>query len=440
MTDSDLALIAIADLAGHLRGRAFSAGQMEARLDSGVGWVPANMSITAFGETAACGISGPLGDLRLRPDPAATIRLDPIAGGRGLRVTLADIVNLDLTPWSCCLRNLLRRALAALEAEFGLSVHATFEHEFTMLGPDGAVMPQAGQPFTVGVLRSLEPFGSALFTALEAAGFEPDTWLAEYGPNQFEITLSPCAAGPAADRALLLRELVRDLARQHGRRASFAPLIRPQSIGNGVHVHFSLRDAAGRPVLHDPSAAGGLSAAGASFAAGILAHSSAICALTAPSVVSYLRMRPHTWSAAHVCLGLRNRETMLRICPTTGSSDIAAQYNLEYRAADATANPWLVMAALVIGGLDGLRTGRPGPVVIDGDLGTWTQVERAAAGVGALPGSLGEAVQALADDQVFSHWLGSELLGTYQAVKGYEIAALEGASAEAICERYMSVY
>ena len=440
MTGVDFTLVATCDLAGHVRGRSFSAGQLPGRLDSGVGWVPANIAITAFGELAESALSGPLGDLRLRPDPAASVRLDPISDGGAFQVTLADIVNLDYSPWSCCPRQVLRRALAALQAEFGLSVRASFEHEFSILGPDGSVLPRGGPPFTVGALRWLEPFGSDLVTALDRAGFEPDNWLAEFGPNQFEITLAPCDALAAADRAVLLRELVRDLARRHGRRASFSPLIQPKAIGNGVHVHFSLCDADREPVLYDPSAAGGLSSAGSSFAAGILAHGKAICALTAPSVVSYLRMRPHTWSTAHISLGLRNRESMLRICPTVGTRDIAGQYNLEFRAADATANPWLVMAAVVLAGLDGLRAQMPRPPVVEGDPDGWTQAQRESAGIAPLPGSLDEALDVLATDEVAGQWLGPELLGAYLAVKGNEMAALKGASAETICERYTDVY
>lgn len=436
MIADDIALIATADLAGHVRGRAMSVG----RLGGGAGWVPANLAINAFGELASSPVSGPLGDLRLFPDPAAGIRLDGVGEGRGLHVVLADLVNLDGSPWVGCPRHALSRAVGSLEAEFGLTVLASFEHEFTMLQADGSIASPGGGPFTIAALRAIEPFGSRLFTALEQAGFEPENWLPEFGPNQFEITLSPAGARTAADRALLLRELVRDLAARAGRRASFCPLIRPGMIGNGVHVHFSLRDRQGRPVLHESSAPGGLSPLGAAFAAGILRHAPALLALTAPSVVSYLRMRPHTWSTGHASLGLRNRESMLRICPVTGTDEVSAQYNLEFRAADATANPWLVMGAIVQAGLAGLRDGLEPPPVLEEDPDGWSPERLAAAGIGALPGSLDEALTALTDDKAACEWLGQELLDVYLAVKRSEIAVVQGAPPEALCERYANVY
>ena len=122
------------------------------------------------------------------------------------------------------------------------------------------------------------------------------------------------------------------------RHASFTPVRAPGGIGSGVHIHFSLWDLEGRPVLYHRGAPGGLSAIGAAFASGVAAHMPALCALTAPSVISYERLQPHRWSAAYTCLGERNREAALRICPVLGrdDSEIARQFNLEWRAAAPT--------------------------------------------------------------------------------------------------------
>jgi glutamine synthetase len=440
VTSGNLVLVATADLVSHVRGRAFGADQLADRLEHGIGWVPADLALTAFGALAETNAFGPLGDVRLRPDPSANLVLTSHDGGPDIELMLADTVNLDLSPWVCCPRDVLRRSLKALKEEFNLTLIATFEHEFTMLNADSTAMASGGPPFSAAALRHFEPFGTRLYSALGGAGFEPDTWLAEFGANQFEITLAPSEALVAADRAILLRELVRDLAKGLGWRASFSPLVRAGGIGNGVHVHFSLRDADATPILYDASQPGHISAIGGSFAAGILAHSSAICALTAPSVISYLRLRPHTWSAGHAFLGVQNREALLRICPTVGSVNVDQQYNLEFRAVDATANPWLVLAALTISGLDGLRRNLSGPTVIEGDPSAWTSDEREAAGVTDLPTSLNESLDALTKDEMIGEWLGSELLGTYFAVKEHELAILKGASAETICEMYASVY
>ena len=440
MTEEDLVLIVTADLVSQVRGRAFGADQLSQRLHGGVGWVPANLAITAFGELEEPNIFGAIGDLRLQPDVSATIRLPPTGDHPGIRVMLADTVNLDLSPWSCCPRNMLRRTLDALKSEFGLTLHATFEHEFTLLDHDGSAMTRGGPSFSLAAMMYFEPFGSKLYAALAEADFEPDTWLAEFGPNQFEITLAPCDGLVAADRALLLRELVRDLAKRSGWRASFSPLVAPQAIGNGVHVHFSLRDENGSPVLYDAAGPSQLSVLGGSFAAGILEHSRAVCALTAPSVISYLRMRPHTWSAGHAVLGLRNREEMLRICPTVGASNIEQQFNLEFRAADATANPWLVMTAIVLAGLDGLRAGLHTPTVVTEDFNDWTEAERSKIEIAQIPTSLGESLLALVADHTFTDWLGKDFVDTYVAIKQRELASLYGATDETTCKKYVGFY
>jgi glutamine synthetase len=140
-------------------------------------------------------------------------------------------------------------------------------------------------------------------------------------------------------------------------------------VGNGVHIHFSFQDATGTPVTHDPAGPGGLSKPAAAFAAGILKYVRALCAVTAPSIVSYERLRPHSWSAFWGNLGLRDREALLRICPVPAAEDIdpAPRFNLEFRAADAAASPYLQLGMLVYAGLQGIRDGLPAPAIHDGD-------------------------------------------------------------------------
>lgn len=93
----------------------------------------------------------------------------------------------------------------------------------------------------------------------------PETFIAEYGRDQFEITLAPCSAVEAADRAVILREITRETARLMGWSASFAPKTSVDSVGNGVHIHYSLADDRGNPVSYDPAMPGGASRLMASF-------------------------------------------------------------------------------------------------------------------------------------------------------------------------------
>jgi glutamine synthetase len=117
------------DIAGLVRGKAFPLRDLERRLETGVGWCPTNTQITAFNNIAETPF-GPFGDTLLMPDPAAQVEVDYGDDQTAERFVLADVTETDGTPWACCLRTLLKNALAALEADAGLAVRASFEHEF----------------------------------------------------------------------------------------------------------------------------------------------------------------------------------------------------------------------------------------------------------------------------------------------------------------------
>jgi glutamine synthetase len=241
---------------------------------------------------------------------------------------------------------------------------------------------------------------------------------------------------------VVLREVVREVARRNGRRASFTPLLDPEAAGNGVHIHISLRGADGEALLYDADRAGNLSELGGSFAAGVLEHAGALCALTAPSPVSASRLRPHHWSAGAVCVGERNREALLRIPPllTLGGGDVAAQMRLEYRAADATANPHVALAAIVRAGLHGVREHLPAPPILDRDPAHLAPADASRFGVGALPATLHDALDALAGDDELRGWLPVPLYDAHVAIKRAEIDASAGLDLQELCRRYASIY
>jgi glutamine synthetase len=278
--------------------------------------------------------------------------------------------------------------------------------------------------------------------ALLQGGVQPELFFAEYAPHQYEIPVTPAPGLASADRSVVLKEIVRDVSRRHGMRASFAPLVDPASAGNGVHIHLSLADGAGRPVLYDAGRPGCLSEVGERFAAGILSHADALSALTAPSPVSAMRLTPHRWSVGAVCLGLANRETLLRIPSTVAlaGSEPAGQLRLEYRGADATANPYLALGALVRAGLDGLRAQLPAPPILQEDPSGLDEHDRARYGVGAMPDSLESSLEALARDETVRSWLQPLLYDAYVGVKQSELRAAEGLDIGELCRRYAAIY
>ena len=241
---------------------------------------------------------------------------------------------------------------------------------------------------------------------------------------------------------MTIREITRELAAQFGWRASFAPKLDPAGVGNGVHIHLSFTDLAGRPVTFDAGRPGRLSKRAGAFAAGIIRHLPALTALTAPTVLSYMRLQPHHWAAAWTTLGEKDREATLRICPTSERPgyDPSRAFNMEFRAADATASPHLALAVLIRAGLEGLRANLPQPPITKGDPEGMTASDRDRLGIHRLPGNLEAALAALAADPVVTGWFSPRFIECYFGMKRKEIEIVAGLEGHALCDRYAAVY
>jgi glutamine synthetase len=433
-----LTMFVYADLAGAIRGKGFPTRMLAKRLKSGAGWTPTNIMFTSLG-TIAPSPWGPHGDLMLMPDPATKVEVEFGDGSPAERFFLCDLRNTEGTPWDCCPRSFLKNAVAALEKETGLHVMATFEQEFVYSGANERV----GDMYALDAVRRHGNFGEVFLGALHAAGVEPDSYLSEFAPGQFEVTLPPRDALTACDQAIITRELARGTAWRLGHKVTFSPRVTPEGLGSGVHIHLSLWDKKGKPVSHDPKGVFGVSEKAGNFLAGIIEHMPALCAFTAPTPVSYLRLKPHTWTGAWSSLGHRDREAGIRICPTfgTGQDVVARQFNFEYRAADATANVYLQLGTLIHAGLAGLKQRLPMPKPIENqDPEALSKQERAKRKIVRLPGSTQEAFAALKADKTVQGFLPEQLLQIYVAEHEAEFALSEAWSPAEICRRYVEVY
>ncbi|HYM54707.1 MAG TPA: glutamine synthetase family protein [Solirubrobacteraceae bacterium] len=437
MSESDLVALVCCDLGAIVRGRSLFASELDERLEQGVGWVPANHALTPLGPVADPNPFGSTGDLRLLPDAGTRVRVEGSGGGPALELLLCDIVQTDGEPWECCPRRFLHDTLEELEHELDVHVVASFEHEFQLVLDSPPALP-----FSLEAQRRAEPFATEVMRALVEAGVQPERFFPEYAAHQFEIPVRPDGGLASADRSVVFREVVREIARRRGTRASFAPLLDPGEAGNGVHIHLNLLDAAGASLLYDARRPACLSELGGRFAAGILRHARALSALTAASPVSAARLRPHRWSAGAACLAERNREALLRIPPlvSLGGADPAGQLRLEYRGADATANPYLALGAIVRAGLEGLRAELPGPPILDRDPAELEGAEAERYGVGAMPSSLEESLEALAADEAARAWMGPLLYDAYVSVKRAELRAADDLDLAELCRRYAAIY
>ncbi|MGE0006983.1 MAG: glutamine synthetase [Parvibaculaceae bacterium] len=429
-------MVCYCDFAGQIRGKGFPARDLQERWSKGVGWTPTNIMINCFGAIPATPW-GAGGDLVLRPDPAGEVRLDFGDGSPIEHFILGDVEEMDGSPWECCPRSYLKSALAELRDTHKLSLRVAFEHEFTCLG----IEPRLGAAYGLDAVRAIGDLPEMLLAALEDARLEPDTFLPEYSPGQYEVTLRPAPGLEAADRAVKLRQIVRLAARHRNMLATFSPILGKGAVGNGVHIHFSLEDLDGTPRSFDPDADDGVSEVAGRFVEGILHHGRALSAIAAPTAISYERLRPNAWSASSTNLGKRDREALVRICPVSDrrGDDVASSFNFEYRGADAAANPYLALGAIARAGLDGLARGRKAPVATtSADMAALSEAELARRGIARLPKSLGEALDCLEDDKGIL--MPDAIRIPYLMHKRGELGQVESSAFDTLCTMYSKVY
>jgi glutamine synthetase len=429
----ELVFIGICDLAAQVRGKSVPAIDLPQRLQHGVGYTPANLCLSPFGTIGSTPF-GTLGDIVLLPDASTKVNV-PIDGSAPEHFYLADILTQKGERWKFCPRDFLRRALARLEKGTGCTLLASFEQEFVYTG----LPAEPKRAYAHASYREQGDFGATLVAALRAAGMTPESFVTEFGPRQCEITVAPAINMRAADEAVILRELTRAVARRAGHRAIFSPMLAPEGVGNGTHIHMSLRDEAGNAKMHEPGKPYGLSQMGEHFIAGILEHMPALAAITTPSVCSYYRLTPDRWAPTWANVSLQDRSASLRVCP--GSSNGAANhFNVEYRAADATACPYLALGALVHAGVDGIERHLTLPQPLEQPFASMSDVERHAAGMRSLPGTLAEAIGLLRSTPVARDWFGAEFFELYLNCKLEEEQAVAGLEPQDICDRYAAVF
>jgi glutamine synthetase len=283
-------------------------------------------------------------------------------------------------------------------------------------------------------MLQVDEFCARLLADLDANGIEIGQFHAEYGVAQMELAIAPSDPVSAADLQLLARQTIHAAARATGLRASFAPLVVIESVGNGWHLHTSvLRD--GTNLLSGGDGPAGMTPEGEAWVAGMLRELPALAAVGGPSLPSQIRRRPGYFAAAYAFWGVLNREAALRFVP-------ASQYvspqgaNVELKASDASGNPYLLLAAVIGAGLAGIADGLRLPEGIEADPGSWDDDERAARGIGRLPDSIEASIAAVEASQPVRDALGDATVGAWIAVRRGDEASGEGQTPEEIVESH----
>ncbi len=391
------------------------------------------------GLTSAPGIDGPSGDMRLVPDPAATIALAAVPGWA---LAPVDQHDQDGGIWPPCPRSFARRMLERL-GEHGLELRGAFEVEFFLgrrADPGGADEPDpapvhTGPGYSANVLADVQDFATDFVRALESQGTGVMQFHPEYSTGQLEVSVPHTSGISAADTNLVVRHTIRSVAHSHGLTPSFSPAVFAGLVGNGAHLHFSLWDRRGRNLFAAGDGPEGMGGRAEAFCAGVLEALPALTAITCPSAASYLRLQPHRWAGAFTAWGRENREAALRfVTGMTGSRDEAA--NMELKAIDPAGNPYLVLGAVIAAGLDGMERERTLPAPTTADPASLTSARRRKLGIRQLPSSLGAAVEELERSSMLRAAMGDMLFDSFVATRRGEVEAFAGADDDALARAH----
>uniref|UniRef100_A0A668A393 Lengsin n=1 Tax=Myripristis murdjan TaxID=586833 RepID=A0A668A393_9TELE len=349
-------------------------------------------------------------DILLIPD-LSTFRVLPWAE-QTARV-ICDPCTVTGNPLRTSPRLIAKQLLGQLQS-MGFSLHSSFTYECCVLGAPDRIGPKTLLfPATTLLSNHDLPFFQQLVDSMYCMGADVDSFASASGPGQMEINLRPEFGIEAADSAFTLRTSIKEMARKHSYIASF---FTDDGLYNAGVLSHSLWDANGRRSLfHSGEKGDELSEIGRKWLAGLLTHSAALSCL----------MSPGLGCRSHIAKKVKDPKRMLYA--TCGCNDNSSSFNIkchggrethiENKLGSAMANPYVVLAATVAAGLDGIKR----------NLNVETGLNKAPCQQKqfAIPVKLDDALEALAEDHVIRSTLGEPFVQYFIAMKKFEIETQE---------------
>jgi len=315
--------------------------------------------------------------------------------GDGIARVVCTARTIDGRPWVCDPRVALQTVLERLEDLAAVTTIGA-ELEFYLLDDEGRAIDHAG--YYDGEENAGIRATRAAAQHLSRCGVEVDGCHAEAGPGQFEIDLAPQAPLAAADALMLAKQVVQQAAAAVNARASFSARPLDRAPGSGLHLHLR-----GDGLL-DPD--GMLTSDGQCFVAGQLRHARALSAVASPTVNSYKRLHSGPEAPSAAVWARLNRGALIRV-----SSFREGEASIEYRGADPSANPYLLVAALLAAGADGIATEAELPPASDEDAFGGYDPAAVSVRFDSLPRDLDDALDALLSDDVVVDAFDGQLVG-----------------------------
>src|SRR6187431_2538597 len=363
-------------------------------------------------------------DMTMIPDPESA-KLDPFFAHPTLSLVCSVYDPITKQAYSRDPRHIAKKAEAYLrqsgigdtcfmgpEAEFFLFDDVRFDHSkpnegyYYLDSVEGAwnsgreEYPNLGYKtrhkegyFPVPPTDTLANIRMEMMLALQASGIEVEVGHHEVATGgQCEIGMKFNRMLPCADQLMWFKYVVKNVARKHGKAATFMPKPLFGDNGSGMHCHQSLWKE-GKPLFHDELGYAGLSDTARHYIGGLLRHAPSLLAFTNPTVNSYHRLVPGFEAPVNLVYSARNRSACVRI-PVTGSNPAAKR--IEFRVPDPSSNPYLAFSAMLMAGIDGIQNRIEPPEPVDKDLYELPPEEHAL--IEQVPGSLGEVLDSLEAD------------------------------------------
>jgi glutamine synthetase len=415
------------DVLGQLKSVAISPVELETAFEEGV----------HFDGSAIDGFSRiQESDVLARPDPT-TFELLPWADRGNTARMFCDIFDHSGPPFGGDPRQILRRNLEEAH-QLGYSFFVAPEMEFFYFA-DGEpshkpTLLDSGSYFDLTTSDVASDLRRETISVLETMGIPVEYSFHEDSPSQHEIDLRYTDAMSMADQVMTFRLVVRELALERGRFASFMPKPLEGMQGSGMHLHLSLfrND---ENAFHDPEAEFSMSTVGRQFMAGLLMHAREITAITNQLVNSYKRLVVGYEAPMWITWAKNNRSALIRV-PVT-KPDKPSSTRIEYRSPDPACNPYLAFSVILAAGMEGIKQGYDLPPQTTQNIFELTAEEMASLGVEPLPQSLSEALDVMEQSKLVHHALGEHIFEWFLRNKRSEWRAYKAHVSQWELERYL---
>lgn len=395
-------LVSFADLFGTMRAKLVPASAIDGMAKDGAGFA---------GFASWLDMTPADSDMFAVPDPTTLIQLP----WKPEVAWLAADLYMDGAAVAHAPRHVLRTQIERAAAA-GYQMKSGVECEYFLIDANGGGIAdgddtQAKPCYDQQALMRRYDIISEICDAMLSLGWKPYQNDHEDANGQFEMNWEYDDAMVTADRHMFFKFMVKSIAENHGLRATFMPKPFSHLTGSGCHTHVSLWSKRGRNLFADNKGELGLSKLGYQFIGGVMHNAEAMCALTNPTVNSYKRINAPvtssgaTWSPNSITYAGNNRTHLIRI-PEPG--------RFELRLPDGATNPYLLQAAVLAAGLDGIDNSRnPGKRL---DINMYTE-GHTAKNAKKLPLNLLDAIRAFGASKILASAFGDEFVTAYSKLK-----------------------